>query len=225
MSETLLDSTVLESTENPSKVEEGKSSLLDESGKDVVADEKSKDAVSDSKETPPAPKDVKPDETKQPTAPEKYASPVLPENVAIDENLLKEVDSYAKSLNLPQEQYQKLVDLGVKLTETNVAKTMESFNKTVTEWKEQSIKELGADYKQSLSVASKAIDRVFADPEKNKQFREMMKETGLGNWPLMIQLCNFVGKAISEDKLVDGRPDSKQDKSPAERIYGSAEVK
>lgn len=215
------EQTLLETPTNTTTGAEGKDeSLLDTKGADDTKDGQTKDTVaSPEKKAEPAVKDEKPTDTKQPTAPEKYSDPKLPETMVISEDLRKEVDAYAKSLNLPQDQYQKLIDLGVKLTESNVTKTMESFNKTITDWKEQSIKELGPDYKQSLAVASKAIDRVFTDPEKNKQFREMMRETGLGNWPLMIQLCNFVGKAISEDKIVDGRPDSKQEKSVAERIY------
>ncbi len=215
------EQTLLETpTDTKTGAEGDKESLLDDKGTETPKDGQTKDVVVDpSKKADPALKDEKPADTKQPTTPEKYADPKLPENMVISEDLRKEVDAYAKSLNLPQDQYQKLFDLGVKLTESNVSKTMESFTKTISEWKEQSIKELGPDYKQSLAVASKAIDRVFADPEKNKQFREMMRETGLGNWPLMIQLCNFVGKAISEDKIVDGRPDSKEEKSAAERIY------
>jgi hypothetical protein len=154
-----------------------------------------------------------------PSAPEKYAEFKTPDGLALDQASLEKFDATCKELNLPQEKRDSLLTLQAQHTESQIKKTMDAFNEQINAWTDETKKELGADPTKSLAVASKAIDSIFTDPKENKEFREMMKTTGLGNWRLMVKAFSFVGKSLSEDRFVEGRPDSKESKTPAERIY------
>lgn len=154
-----------------------------------------------------------------PGAPEKYADFKLPEGLSINTASLTKFDAECKSLGLPQEKRDALLALQVEHTETQIKETMDAFQKQISDWSEETKKELGSNPEKSLATASKAIDSIFTDPKENKEFREMMKTTGLGNWRLMVKAFSYVGKAISEDKFVEGNPGSTEPKSIAEKIY------
>lgn len=158
-------------------------------------------------------------DAKPQSVPEKYAEFKTPEGLVIDTNSVEKFDSECKTLGLSQENRDKLLSLQVEHTEGQIKKTMDAFNEQIKAWESETKKELGSDPAKSLGVASKAIDSIFTDPKENKEFREMMKTTGLGNWRLMVKAFSFVGKQLSEDRFVEGRPDSKEPKTPAERIY------
>ena len=152
-------------------------------------------------------------------APEKYADFTLPEGVTLDVAAKETFVAIARELDLSQEKAQKLVDLKVKLDQ-NVAKEVEAQHKKLVEgWKGESLKALGAEADKSLAVAAKARDK-FGSPE----FVKFMEESGLGNHPAFIDFCLKVGKAISEDNLVEGKPGSKE-KTLGEVFYGSGESK
>lgn len=171
--------------------------------------------------TPPADALPKPTEAKPVVAPEKYADPKLPENMVLNPEVRTEFDALAKSLNLPQETYQKIIDLQVKAHQAETKAAMDMFTKTKTDWAEQTNKELGVNSKPTLALAAKAIDRAFQDPAAKKEFLEMMSEarSGLGNWSPMVKLLSFFGKTISEDTLVNGKPANRAEKTFAEVVF------
>jgi len=158
-------------------------------------------------------------------APEKYAEPKLPEGMVLVPEVKSQFDSLAKELNLSQDQYQKVLDLQIQHATTQTKLVTDAFQKQISDWSDETKKELGADPDKSLAIASKAINTIFTDPKENKEFREMMKTSGLGNWRLMVKAFSFVGKSISEDRFVEGGPGGKEEKSIAERIYDKSTTK
>jgi len=136
-------------------------------------------------------------------APESYADFKLPENITADAELLGEFKTTAKELNLSQEAAQRLVDLQVKHVQKIADGLLTDFNTTVSGWKKETKEDLGANYKQELTFAGKAID-TFCTPEQGKALRAILGDSGVGNHKEVVKFFIAVGKAISEDKLVKG---------------------
>lgn len=172
---------------------------------------------------PAADKPAQPDSQdkadKAPVVPEKYADPKLPDGYVLDKDVNDKFIEFAKANKLPQEMYQKGVDLWIEAAEKNKAETLGEWEKIKAGWIDDSKKAFGKDFSKELGLSAKAIDRVFS-PEENTTFRELLKDSGIGNHPLMIKLCSFIGKAISEDRLIEGKSGpASGDKDPAEVMF------
>jgi hypothetical protein len=165
------------------------------------------------------PDDKKPEDVKPAVAPEAYSDPKLPDNVKFDDELKKEVSEFAKSLNAPQDQYQKMVDLGVKLLDKTEKANAEMFEQVKKEEAEATKKALGANYQVQLAAAMKAIDTVLTDPAEKSAFLERMTQSGFANWLPMIKVLNYYGKLVSEDKTVGTKPAGEDNKTLAQRLH------
>lgn len=125
-----------------------------------------------------------------------------PEGVQFDAEALDEFKGIAKELGLENESAQKLADLGTKLAAKWEAKQIETIQAAQTEWAEQckTDKRFGGDaLQENLGIAKKALD-TFATPE----LQQLLNQSGLGNHPELINAFYNVGKAISEDRFVNG---------------------
>lgn len=125
-----------------------------------------------------------------------------PEGMQLDAEALDEFKGIAKELCLENESAQKLADLGTKLAAKWEAKQMETIQAAQAEWAEQSKtdKRFGGDaLQENLGIAKKALD-TFATPE----LQQLLNQSGLGNHPELINAFYNVGKAISEDRFVNG---------------------
>lgn len=75
-------------------------------------------------------------------------------------------------------------------------------------------KEIGGDkLTTNLSAAQRALDQ-FGTPE----LKEYLEGTGLGNHPELVKAFIKIGKAMSEDGMVDGS--NQGQRSAAEVLYG-----
>ena len=151
-----------------------------------------------------------------PKAPEKYEF-TMPEGVALDAEFLGEFEGIARELDLPQESAQKLADLGVKLQQKFVATQTEALDKAAAGWLEASKAdpEFGGDnLGQNIAIAQKARD-TFASPA----LREMLHAAKLTDHPEVIRLFVKIGKAISEDRMVNGGSGNSADKPAANVLY------
>lgn len=148
-------------------------------------------------------------------APEKYEDFKIPVGIEVNQPVLDEFKATAKELNLTQEGAQKLIDLQVKHMESFAGRMQETFQKIKDDWKADTIKELGANAKESLVSAGKAIEKL-GTPE----LRKMLNETGVGNHKELVRFFIEVGKLVSEDKPVDGKNRTAA-KSDAELFYGN----
>ncbi len=149
-------------------------------------------------------------------APEAYEDFTAPDGVELDTEVLGEFQALGKELDLPQEQAQKVVDLGTKLAQKWAAQQAESVQALHTEWVDASKadKEFGGDaLPVNLATAKKAVE-TYGTPE----LRELLDQSGLGNHPEVIRLFVRVGKTISEDTHVAGGNGTSA-KGAAETLY------
>lgn len=159
----------------------------------------------------------KPDdkEQKQDGAPEKYEFKAG-EGVELDTEALKDFEPVARELNLTNEQAQKLVDAYPKILAGVQQRQAEAWQKQTEGWAEtvKADKEIGGDkLTANLSAAQRALDQ-FGTPE----LKEYLNATGLGNHPDLVKTFVKIGKAMSEDGMVDGS--NQGQRSAAEVLYG-----
>ncbi|MGM8406559.1 peptidase [Enterobacter hormaechei subsp. steigerwaltii] len=160
----------------------------------------------------------KPDdkEQKQDGAPEKYEFKPA-EGQELDTAALEQFEPIARELNLTNEQAQKMVDLyGTKIMPMVQQQQAEAWQKTTEQWAAdvKADKEIGGDkLTANLSAAQRALDQ-FGTPE----LKEYLNATGLGNHPDLVKTFVKIGKAMSEDSMVDGS--NQGQRSAAEVLYG-----
>lgn len=152
---------------------------------------------------------------KQEGAPEKYEF-TAGEGVELDTEALKDFEPVARDLNLTNEQAQKLVDAYPKILAGVQQRQAEAWQKQTEGWAEsvKADKEIGGDkLTANLSAAQRALDQ-FGTPE----LKEYLNATGLGNHPDLVKTFVKIGKAMSEDGMVDGS--NQGQRSAAEVLYG-----
>ncbi|MGM8835692.1 peptidase [Enterobacter hormaechei subsp. steigerwaltii] len=157
----------------------------------------------------------KDEEQKQEGAPEKYEF-TAGEGVELDADALKDFEPVARDLNLTNEQAQKLVDAYPKILAGVQQRQAEAWQKQTEGWAEsvKADKEIGGDkLTANLSAAQRALDQ-FGTPE----LKEYLNATGLGNHPDLVKTFVKIGKAMSEDGMVDGS--NQGQRSAAEVLYG-----
>ncbi|HCU2525903.1 TPA: peptidase [Enterobacter hormaechei] len=153
---------------------------------------------------------------KQEGAPEKYEFKPA-EGQELDTAALEQFEPIARELNLSNEQAQKMVDLyGTKILPMVQQQQAETWQKTTEQWAAdvKADKEIGGDkLTANLSAAQRALD-LFGTPE----LKEYLNTTGLGNHPDLVKTFVKIGKAMSEDGMVDGS--NQGQRSAAEVLYG-----
>ncbi|ECD9384239.1 peptidase [Salmonella enterica subsp. salamae] len=160
----------------------------------------------------------KPDDKEQKPegAPEKYEFKPA-EGQELDTAALEQFEPIARELNLTNEQAQKMVDLyGTKIMPMVQQQQAEAWQKTTEQWAAdvKADKEIGGDkLTGNLSAAQRALAQ-FGTPE----LKEYLEGTGLGNHPELVKAFIKIGKAMSEDGMVDGS--NQGQRSAAEVLYG-----
>lgn len=163
----------------------------------------------------PADKPAEEKEQKQEGAPEKYEF-TAGEGVDLDTEALKDFEPVARDLNLTNEQAQKLVDAYPKILAGVQQRQAEAWQAQTEQWASdvKADKEIGGDkLTTNLSAAQRALD-LFGTPE----LKEYLNTTGLGNHPDLVKTFVKIGKAMSEDGMVDGS--NQGQRSAAEVLYG-----
>lgn len=135
-----------------------------------------------------------------------------PEGVELDPSSTEEFVALAKEAKLPVELAQKVVDIAIK----REAARAEAFATEVKGWEEsvKSDKELGGDkLPETLATCRKAID--LGPPE----LRDLLSSSKMGSHPAVVKWAYAVGKALSEDRFVQGGSAPKGDKGTAQVLY------
>lgn len=149
-------------------------------------------------------------------APEKYEPFKLPVDVVVNQPILDEFHTLAKELDLSQEKAQKLVDLQLKHVDSFAQTMQDEFQKIKDGWKADTKKALGTNLQADLVTAGRAIEKLGT-----AELRQMLNQTGVGNHPELVKFFIAVGKLVSEDTVVDGKPKTAI-KSDAELFYGDS---
>lgn len=181
-----------------------------DSEKGSEAQKTEEELAAEKAKTEEAEKDKKPE-----GAPEKYEFKAG-EGVELDTEALKDFEPVARDLNLTNEQAQKLVDAYPKILAGVQQRQAEAWQKQTEGWAEtvKADKEIGGDkLTANLSAAQRALDQ-FGTPE----LKEYLNATGLGNHPDLVKTFVKIGKAMSEDGMVDGS--NQGQRSAAEVLYG-----
>lgn len=133
-------------------------------------------------------------------APEKYEFKA-PDGVTLDSEGVQSLSTIAKELNLSQEAAQKFIDLAVKHQAKVTTQSQEAFTKTRAEWIGQikADKEIGgANYEPNVELARRAIAK-FGSPELSE-----VLNSGWGDHPAIVKAFVKIGKALAEDRAIDG---------------------
>lgn len=144
-----------------------------------------------------------------------YDSIKLPENAALDDHTFSAFKTLAKELNLSPEAAQKLVDFEADFGGKERQKNDDERQQILQGWADKTKEMFGTRSEQEIACALQAVD-AFGGPD----LRELFELTGLGNHPVIVKTFNEIGKQISEDVSVNGKPAGGRDKTFAEALYG-----
>ena len=131
-------------------------------------------------------------------APDKYEF-VPPEGMTFDAEFIERYSVVAKDLNLPQAKAQELL---VKMTKTVADRQQSRLVEATAEWGRASAAdaEFGGDkFNSNLKTASGLVDRFGT-----KEFKALLRDTGLGNHPEVIRFMVRAGTAMKEESFVGG---------------------
>ena len=127
----------------------------------------------------------------QPAPPDKYEFK-LPEGFVLNEDSVTELTPLLKKLNVPQKEAQELVD----------SERSEAHAALIKQWQDETRKDAeigGQKLNENLSYANRFISR-FAGAE----FISLMRETGLQHNADFLRFMVKAGKALAEDRFVNG---------------------
>ena len=146
--------------------------------------------------------------------PEKYEFK-MPEGITLDQALADKVSPIFKELEITQEGAQKLVDFYVENQKAEADAQAANFKQFLKESYDETVKGLGATYKEQLAYVAKVRDRFLSE-----ESQEMLDASGLSNNKAFILDLIKLGKLISEDKLPPGTSASPTgSKSAADLLY------
>ena len=124
----------------------------------------------------------------------------IPEGVELDEVLTKDYTDLAKSMNMTNEQANKMAQFGFKYAEqvANAAREqyVTEYNAKVTKWGESAKAEMGANFDKVMSTAGAGIEAV---EKVVPGIRQALNETGAGNRIEVIRMCEMLGQLVMAD--------------------------
>lgn len=169
------------------------------------------------------------DDTQSQGAPGEYTDFAFPEGFQVEETKLTEFKSFAKELNLSQENAQKLIDFDMQRQKAAQESMMQGYQNQLAQWKDATMsdaemREGGLD--ANLTASQKAVE-VFATDELRALLNPYHPEKnpngmGLGNHPEVVRLFKRIGKAISEDSVVlpSGNDTGNEPRNREDVLYG-----
>ena len=131
------------------------------------------------------------------TAPETYTFK-MPEGVAMDKDAVAEFSAIAKELKLPQDQAQRVAEVGAKMVQRQQAQQAA----LVASWVEASIadKDIGGDkLPENMAIARKAV-ATYGSPELN----DALEQSGFKNHPAFVKAFYKIGLTLKQDAIVPG---------------------
>lgn len=191
-----------------------------------------KDASADVK-----PADQKKEEAKQSDEPAPlptYEAFKLPEGISADEMRLGEFTKLLAEAELAKGDHTKMQDFGQKLVDRHIAEVQEvlkkqsdffinAFEKQKVEWKEKFLSdpEIGGNrWQTTATAANEFISTHGGNAEQQKELRQLMESSGIGNHPAMIRVFAKAMMNMSEGKPLPAPKPESRPMSKVERRYG-----
>ncbi len=203
---------------------------------DKPAEEAKKDAPVEADKAPEQKKEEAA-QSAEPAPPPAYEPFKLPEGISADEkgmstftNLLGELELAKGDHGKTQEVGQKLVDYYVAEQQSSLKRQQEYFvslfDKQKTTWKEAFMKdpEIGGErWETSANAAKEFISTHGGSEAQQKELRQLMEATGVGNHPAMIRIFAKAMVNMAEGKPLPAvKPEASMPKGKIERRYGKA---
>jgi len=132
-----------------------------------------------------------------------YTDFKTPEGVQLDKDGTGEFKELAKSLKLPQEEAQKVFDLGIKIQQKMQAKMSDTIKEVHTEWATnlKNDKQLGGEkLAENLGIAQRGLNAY----DTNGALTKLLTETGLANNVDVVRAFYNVGLTVKPDTIVQG---------------------
>ena len=154
--------------------------------------------------------------------PDKYEFKV-PEGMTIDQEYADKASVIMKKHNITQAAATELGEMAAAQIAKNIiakeAQDKANFDNFVADLKKETMKELGANAQKELSFAAKSRDRLASPGLIDK-----LNKSGLANDVDVIKHFIKIGKAISEGKLVEGKPAGAGEKDLLATLYPKTTV-
>lgn len=155
----------------------------------------------------------------------------LPEGFSPDDAKLGEfTKELAEFETATKADHAMLQAFGQKLVDRHIAEVQRlndfyktAFEKQKTDWKDSFEKdpEIGMNRTETTLAAAREFIRTHGGtPEQQKEFRDLMTSTGVGNHPAMIRMFSKANVAYAEGKPLPGTKPPSAPTSKVERRYG-----
>jgi hypothetical protein len=154
-----------------------------------------------------------PENTETPEKPPENYDLKLPEDSLLDKSAIERTAAQAKEQGLSNDAAQEFLNRQSQALTDHVDKQSEAWEAAV-----KADPEIGGDnYGESVEMARRVVARFG-----NDALKKSLTKYGYGNHPEVVRFCANIGKAMSEDKLIQGatKPMSSKPKTAAEKLYG-----
>lgn len=148
-----------------------------------------------------------------------YDKFVIPEGMEVNQEALDEVSAILAKHKLPQEDAQKVVDIGADMISKFAKDASEHHQKIVKGWEKDTLEQFGKDgdaaFEERSATAQLAIEKFF--PAEQRQY---ITSWGIGNMSGFFAMAEVVGKAMKEDgSFASGAGNSNKEETVADIWY------
>ncbi|MGQ1523085.1 hypothetical protein [Acinetobacter baumannii] len=145
--------------------------------------------------------------------PIQYTEFTMPEGYSMNPDDAKVLQELGQQFKMPQEDVQKLVDLGVQMQQRQIQEQQ----KTILSWLDaaKADKEYGGE---NLEKNLLTAQRAFSLP-RGDEISKILYMSGLGNHPAVIGFMTEVGKLLEPDNMTHGRGTNTANVAPAAVWY------
>lgn len=143
--------------------------------------------------------------------PESYTF-TMPDGIEMDKDAVAEFSAIAKELKLPQDQAQRVAEVGAKMVQRQKAQQAA----LVASWVEATVadKDIGGDkLPENMTIARKAV-AAYGSPELN----DALEQSGFKNHPAFVKAFYKIGLTLKEDVPPPGG-NASVDVDPAKKLF------
>lgn len=138
----------------------------------------------------------------------------LPDGFVVNEANIEKISTTFKEMNLTNDQAQKLISMEAEYIKEIQQSQVEEYNNTIEEWRSQSIKELGPNYKNEIPHGIKFRDTFFS-----KETVQLLDSIGILNHPLIVKDFINGGKKLNEIRST--KETNYNPKKPVDQVINS----